>query len=109
MTGNMSGSQAASTASPLTRLAATFRGVRMEHLMAGISGGVVSTLVLHPLDLLKIRFAVDDGKLQDRPQYRGLTHAFSSIFKTEGARGLYKGVSPNVFGAGAAWGSYFLL
>merc|ERR1712242_670873 len=30
------------------------------------------------------------------------------IFKQEGATGLYKGVSPNVFGAGAAWGSYFL-
>jgi solute carrier family 25 folate transporter 32 len=29
----------------------------MEHLMAGITGGVVSTLILHPLDLLKIRFA----------------------------------------------------
>ena len=56
-----------------------------------------------------ILISVDDGKLQDRPQYRGLGHAFRSIFKTEGARGLYKGVSPNVFGAGAAWGSYFLL
>jgi solute carrier family 25 folate transporter 32 len=80
----------------------------MEHLMAGITGGVVSTLILHPLDLLKIRFAVDDGKGANRPQYRGLGHAFYSIFKQEGATGLYKGVSPNVFGAGAAWGSYFL-
>ena len=31
--------------------------VRYEHLLAGVSGGVVSTLVLHPLDLLKVRFA----------------------------------------------------
>ena len=77
--------------------------------MAGITGGVVSTLILHPLDLLKIRFAVDDGKIQNRPQYRGLGHAFYSIFKSEGTTGLYKGVTPNVFGAGAAWGSYFLL
>ena len=53
---------------------------------------------------------VDDGKTAvNRPQYRGLGHAFYSIFKQEGATGLYKGVSPNVFGAGAAWGSYFLL
>lgn len=28
-----------------------------EHLVAGISGGVFSTLVLHPLDLLKVRLA----------------------------------------------------
>lgn len=92
----------------MASLAATFRSVRMEHLFAGIAGGVVSTLMLHPLDLLKIRFAVDDGKVGNRPEYRGLTHAFTSIARTEGFRGLYKGVSPNVFGAGAAWGSYFL-
>lgn len=33
-----------------------FRHMRFEHLYAGISGGVVSTIVLHPLDLVKIRF-----------------------------------------------------
>ena len=31
--------------------------VKVENLVAGLSGGVVSTLVLHPLDLVKIRFA----------------------------------------------------
>jgi len=34
-----------------------FSHVKVEHLAAGLSGGVVSTLVLHPLDLVKIRFA----------------------------------------------------
>lgn len=34
-----------------------FSHVKYEHLLAGISGGVTSTLILHPLDLLKIRFA----------------------------------------------------
>lgn len=34
-----------------------FGHVRIENLFAGLSGGVVSTLVLHPLDLVKIRFA----------------------------------------------------
>lgn len=34
-----------------------FSHVRVENLVAGLSGGVVSTLVLHPLDLVKIRFA----------------------------------------------------
>jgi len=83
-----------------------------EHLVAGISGGVVSTLVLHPLDLLKIRFAVNDGglldKKQQRPQYASLRQAFSSICQQEGFRGLYKGVAPNVTGAGTACGLYFL-
>lgn len=34
-----------------------FGHVKIENLVAGLSGGVVSTLVLHPLDLVKIRFA----------------------------------------------------
>jgi solute carrier family 25 folate transporter 32 len=78
----------------------------MEHLVAGVAGGVVSTLVLHPLDLVKIRFAVNDG-LSSRPQYHGLYDAFKSIWRTEGMRGLYRGVTPNVWGAGSAWGLYF--
>lgn len=34
-----------------------FAHVKYEHLVAGVSGGVASTLILHPLDLIKIRFA----------------------------------------------------
>jgi solute carrier family 25 folate transporter 32 len=84
-----------------------FSHVRYEHLLAGISGGVTSTLILHPLDLIKIRFAVNDGRTA-APQYRGLSSAFVTIFREEGFRGLYKGVTPNVWGAGSAWGLYFL-
>lgn len=81
----------------------TFRTVKYEHLVAGISGGVVSTLILHPLDLLKIRFAVDYG---DRST--GVKQAFQKIIRSEGMSGLYKGVTPNTVGAGSAWGFYFL-
>ena len=31
--------------------------LRYEHLTAGMAGGIASTLILHPLDLIKIRFA----------------------------------------------------
>lgn len=34
-----------------------FSHVKYEHLLAGVSGGAISTLILHPLDLMKIRFA----------------------------------------------------
>uniref|UniRef100_A0A182K3M3 Mitochondrial folate transporter/carrier n=1 Tax=Anopheles christyi TaxID=43041 RepID=A0A182K3M3_9DIPT len=82
--------------------------VKYEHLMAGVSGGVTSTLLLHPLDLIKIRFAVNDGRTASVPQYRGLTSAFLTIFRQEGFRGLYKGVTPNMWGSGSAWGFYFM-
>ncbi|XP_071440743.1 solute carrier family 25 member 32 [Hetaerina americana] len=99
-----------------------FNHVKYEHLVAGISGGVASTLILHPLDLIKIRFAVNDGRSGGvvgvgggvaeaaavRPQYRSLAGAISSILQQEGFRGLYRGVTPNVWGSGSAWGFYFL-
>lgn len=40
-----------------------FAHVKYEHMVAGVSGGVTSTLILHPLDLIKIRFA---GKCRRR-------------------------------------------
>lgn len=83
-----------------------FSHVRVENLAAGLSGGVVSTMVLHPLDLVKVRFAVSDG-LELRPKYRGIWHCMRSIWQQEGLRGLYQGVTPNVWGAGASWGLYF--
>ncbi|NXX70024.1 MFTC protein, partial [Spizella passerina] len=94
---------------PLSRepaLRSVLRHVRLENLAAGMSGGVLSTLALHPLDLVKIRFAVSDG-LELRPKYNGILHCMSTVWKHEGLRGLYQGVTPNMVGAGASWGLYF--
>lgn len=91
----------------ISGLSSTIRSAKYEHLLAGVSGGVVSTIVLHPLDLLKVRFAVDDGQTK-RPHYSSLRHAVRVILNQEGVRGFYKGVTPNVAGAGSAWGLYFL-
>ena len=43
-----------------------------------------------------------------RPQYTGTVHAAASILRQNGVRGLYQGVTPNLWGAGASWGLYFL-
>ncbi|XP_050456204.1 mitochondrial folate transporter/carrier [Cataglyphis hispanica] len=80
---------------------------KYEYFVAGISGGVVSTLMLHPLDLIKIRFAVNDGHTNAVPRYNGLRNAIVQIVKTEGVRGLYRGVTPNILGSGSSWGFYF--
>ncbi|XP_066479184.1 solute carrier family 25 member 32 [Tiliqua scincoides] len=100
----VAGAAPAPAATPPTR--PLLRHVHYESLVAGMSGGVISTLVLHPLDLVKIRFAVSDG-LELRPKYNGILHCLSSIWKREGLRGLYQGVTPNMWGAGASWGLYF--
>ncbi|GAB1600581.1 mitochondrial folate transporter/carrier-like isoform X1 [Argonauta hians] len=82
----------------------------MEHLVAGVSGGVLSTLVLHPLDLVKIRFQVNEGTgVTARPNYNSFIHAVRSIVCSQGFTGLYQGVSANCLGAGMAWGIYFFV
>lgn len=81
--------------------------IKYEHLVAGISGGVTSTLILHPLDVIKIRLAVNDGRMNAIPKYNGILNAFRMIYKQEGFTGLYKGCTPNILGAGASWGLYF--
>ncbi|XP_013407513.1 mitochondrial folate transporter/carrier [Lingula anatina] len=84
--------------------------IKFENLVGGMAGGIVSTAALHPLDLVKVRFQVDEGiGITNRPKYTGLWHAFKTIFKTSGPLGLYQGAVPNITGAGAAWGFYFLL
>ncbi|EDO28458.1 predicted protein, partial [Nematostella vectensis] len=65
------------------------RHVRYEHLVAGVSGGVSATMVLHPLDLVKIRLQVNDGSGRG-PAYKGLIDATRSIIRTDGFKGLYQ-------------------
>ena len=50
---------------------------------------------------------MDDG-LQGRTKYTSIGNAMSTIVRSEGVRGLYRGVTPNVVTAGSSWGSYFL-
>ena len=71
-----------------------FGTVQLRHMVGGMSGGVVSTLILHPLDLLKIRFAVDDGTA-GKQHYNSLGQAVSRIVRAEGVKGLYRGVVSN--------------
>jgi len=57
---------------------------------------------------LYVFHTVNDGR-NTIPSYAGLGNAVTTIFRQEGIKGLYKGVTPNVWGSGSAWGFYFLL
>ena len=82
--------------------------INLDHLISGLTGGIASTLCLHPFDLVKIRFQVTDGSvIKHRQVYNGVSNAFMSIFREGGVRGLYQGVSPNIAGAASSWGLYF--
>ncbi|KAI3385763.1 hypothetical protein SNEBB_010790 [Seison nebaliae] len=67
--------------------------MQWKSAVAGFSGGFVSTAVLHPFDLLKIRFEVNEKSVESqrigRPQYTSVT--------------------PGLIGSSVAWSSYFFL
>ncbi|KAI8367530.1 mitochondrial FAD carrier protein [Radiomyces spectabilis] len=81
----------------------------MDQALSGFGAGLVSTIILHPLDLIKIRFQVDAAKRSEkRPLIGGTIKSFRDIIQKEGTfRGLYRGVTPNIAGATASWGFYF--
>ena len=75
--------------------------------VAGAGAGFVATALLHPLDLIKTRFQVQESGGRRLPLYRGVPHAIRTIVQLEGVAGLYAGLLPNVVGSTASWGIYF--
>jgi len=76
-----------------------------SHMAAGFIAGMTSTVVLFPLDLIKVRFQVQDGV--SGPAYKGLLDAWRSIRTNEGLRGMYSGLTPAVIASAVSWGGYF--
>ncbi|KAG0221273.1 mitochondrial carrier domain-containing protein [Mortierella sp. GBAus27b] len=82
--------------------------VATDQALAGFTGGAVSTICLHPLDLIKTRFQVNAA--QGAPKFGGTLRSFQEIYRSEGFRhGLYRGLTPNFAGATVSWGLYFYL
>ncbi|KAL1920489.1 uncharacterized protein VTP21DRAFT_866 [Calcarisporiella thermophila] len=82
----------------------------LDQGIAGFGAGAISTILLHPLDLIKTRFQVEESRRGvKRAKIGGTFRAFRSILKEEGfQKGLYRGLSPNFAGATTSWGLYFL-
>lgn len=73
-----------------------------EEMLAGIGAGAISTLCMHPLDLLKVQYQVETTKPA------AILSRLRAIAVTDGYAGLYRGLSPNMVGNCASWGFYFL-
>ncbi|KAI9341101.1 mitochondrial carrier domain-containing protein [Obelidium mucronatum] len=82
-----------------------YNSTALHQAVAGLSAGAVTTILLHPLDVVKIRFQVND---KDKGGiFRGTLRALRTIKAEDGFRGLYRGLTANFLGATAAWGFYF--
>ncbi|XP_046438984.1 mitochondrial folate transporter/carrier-like [Daphnia pulex] len=96
---------------PMTALFGRYGIIKYEPLLAGIAGGVVSTTILHPLDTIRTRLAVSGSPLIAagirRPSYGGLVDVLTTITRSHGVQGVYRGITLGVLAAGCTWGSYF--
>ncbi|XP_017959415.1 mitochondrial thiamine pyrophosphate carrier [Drosophila navojoa] len=71
--------------------------VQMLQALGGGVSGALTRFVAHPFDVLKIRFQLQVEPLKKRSnvsKYAGMLQAFSSIFREEGLRGIWKGHLP---------------
>ncbi|XP_010559180.1 PREDICTED: nicotinamide adenine dinucleotide transporter 1, chloroplastic [Tarenaya hassleriana] len=78
---------------------------------AGAAAGVIAATFVCPLDVIKTRFQVHglpklgDGSVKGSLIVGSLEH----IFKKEGMRGLYRGLSPSVMALLPNWAVYFTM
>ncbi|KAK3026549.1 hypothetical protein RJ639_041846 [Escallonia herrerae] len=87
--------------------AANSVGWQWENATAGAVAGLATVTFSHPLDVVRTRFQVYDGRVTNLPTYKNTPHALFTIARTEGFRGLYAGFYPAVLGSTISWGLYF--
>ncbi|KAJ6907181.1 folate transporter 1 [Populus alba x Populus x berolinensis] len=78
-----------------------------ENATAGAVAGFATVAAVHPLDVVRTRFQVDDGRVVNLPTYKNTAHAILNIARLEGLKGLYAGFFPAVLGSTVSWGLYF--
>ncbi|XWS45478.1 hypothetical protein CRYUN_Cryun15aG0140300 [Craigia yunnanensis] len=80
-----------------------------ENATAGAVAGFATVAAMYPLDIVRTRFQVNDGRVTNFPTYKNTAHAIFTITRLEGLKGLYAGFFPAVLGSTVSWGLYFFL
>ncbi|KAF3140452.1 hypothetical protein TWF569_008210 [Orbilia oligospora] len=84
----------------------------ISEIVAGVSAGFISTIVCHPLDLIKTRLQVH--RHDTSRAWGGSVTVARQLLDEARATGrhpikaFYRGISPNIIGNTASWGLYFL-
>ncbi|KFY12437.1 hypothetical protein V492_03879 [Pseudogymnoascus sp. VKM F-4246] len=73
---------------------------------AGLSAGAISTLVVHPLDIIKTRLQIHRTHISHTPT-TSLTLARSLLTHPHPLTSLYRGLTPNLLGNSASWALFF--
>ncbi|PIK47052.1 putative ADP/ATP translocase 3 [Apostichopus japonicus] len=77
------------------------------NLASGGAAGATSLCFVYPLDFARTRLAADIGKSMAERQFKGLGHCLTSIYKSDGMSGLYRGFSVSVQGIIIYRAAYF--
>jgi len=64
-----------------------------ERFLAGAMAGVVSTMIIYPLEVIKTRLALSSSS-----QYANIAHMVMSVRQREGWRALYRGMGASIMG-----------
>ncbi|KAL0917880.1 hypothetical protein M5K25_012982 [Dendrobium thyrsiflorum] len=76
------------------------------NFLAGAAAGCTTLVLIYPLDIAHTRLAADIGKSDSR-QFRGIYHFLQTIHKTDGIRGIYRGLPASLHGMVIHRGLYF--
>eukprot|EP01083_Nonionella_stella_P048648 129926_1 len=74
------------------------RNPSLSHFIAGLTAEAFSCLLFVPIDVIKERLQVQSS-VKDLPEsmrYRGNVHAFATVARQEGVRGIYRGYGATV-------------
>ncbi|RNF11536.1 mitochondrial carrier protein [Trypanosoma rangeli] len=81
----------------------------VKHTLATQAAAALSTTIMYPVDVVKMRFMSQDGTIQRQHNgqtYHSIRKAFATIYREEGPRALFRGCHVAVLGSAAAWGVY---
>lgn len=86
------------------------KATSLQHTVASQLGGATSTILLYPIDVVRMRFMSQDGTLtrqHNGQTYQSITSAFQLIYREEGGvRAFFRGCHVSVLGTVCAWGVY---
>jgi solute carrier family 25 (mitochondrial folate transporter), member 32 len=86
------------------------KATSLQHTVASQLGGAVSTILLYPIDVVRMRFMSQDGTLtrqHNGQTYRSVANPFKLIYGEEGGiPAFFRGCHVAVLGTVCAWGVY---
>lgn len=84
-------------------MAAHTGDIATKELVSGCAAGVANVVSGFPFDTVKVRLQSSRGT------YRSMLHCFSEIWKKEGMRGFYRGLTPPLIGGALETGVNYLV